>query len=236
MVAIVENKLIVPPDKKTGCLLRTTRPGELCSLFEEKVGVMDPEEWEPFIGKIKLSSCVKWILDQNGNGSCATESPSQAVMTLREFKGQPVQLLNPLFVYHHTSGGRDRGSNIDTNLAFIRDKGIAPESVWSRSKGFYTRPSDEAYEAALENRIDEFFDITTTAGVGTSLVKGWPVVYGWQGHSCVLVDLLSKTHALYANSWGKNWNNGGFGTIRLSSINFGYGAWSLRSTYYQQAA
>lgn len=236
MVIIAETKLIVPPGKKTGCLYRTTKPGELCSLFGEKIGAMDPDEWEPFIGKMKLSPSVLRIHDQNGVGSCATNASTGVVETLKKFLNQPVVPLNPWFVYYHTSGGRDQGSNIDSNLAFIRDKGIAPLSVWGRDKGWRTRPSGEAYEAALPYRIDEFFDVTTTAEVGTSLIKGWPVVFGWSSHSCYLVELVSKTHAIYVNSWGKGWNNGGLGTIKLSSINFGYGAWSLRSTYLKQAA
>ena len=235
MVAIVETKLIVPDGKKTGCLLRASRLGELCPMFSERIKGIPVREWSDYIGKIKLSPSVEWVLDQDGVGSCATEATAGSVMIIRKFKGQPLVKLNPWFIYYHTSGGRDKGSNIDTNLAFARDKGVAPESVWSRSEGWRARPSDEAYDAALENRIDEFFDITSTEDVGTALLKGFPVVYGWQGHSCVLLELLSETHALYLNSWGKNWNGNGLGTIRLSSINFGYGAWAVRSLYQQAA-
>lgn len=172
---------------------------------------------------------VNQILDQNGVGSCATESTTQGEMIAREFGNQPFELLNPWFIYHHTSGGRDRGSNIDSNLVFARDKGIVPESVWPRSKGFRAKPTAAAYEAALKYRIEEFFDITSVEEVGTALLSGMAVVFGWSGHSCIMTSLKSETTAEYANSWAPTWGDKGFGTIRLASINWSYGAFAIRS-------
>ena len=223
-------KLIVPPGKKTGCLPRKTRMGEPCGLFGEKVTVIPIGEWATLLPNIELRSCVRKIKDQNGFGSCATESTTQALEIVRQLEGQPWTELNPLFVYHTTSGGTDRGSSIDENLAFARDYGIAPESVWPRSKGWSAKPSAEAKAAAMEYRIMEFYDIASIAEAGTALLLGYPVVFGWQGHSCVLVQLLSTTTALYANSWGiYSGSDQGFDTINLSSINFGYGMFACRT-------
>jgi len=110
----------------------------------------------------------------------------------------------------------------------VRDNGIAPESVWPRSKGWQATPSADAREAAKLYRIEEFYDITTTAEIGTALLLGFPVVFGWSGHSCVMTQLVNPTTAEYANSWG-NWGDQGFGQLRLSSVNFNYGAFAVRT-------
>ena len=178
---------------------------------------------------MSLRSKVKQIFDQGSNGSCATESTTQSEQIVRAVAGQPFVLLNPLSIYRVTSGGRDRGSSIDENLMFARETGILPESYWPRSKGFRATPPDGWQDVAAKYRIDEFFDIGSIDEVGTALLRGLPVVFGWQGHSCVLVELLSDTEAVYANSWSKEWGDSGFGTIALSKINFSYGAFATRT-------
>ena len=58
-------------------------------------------------------------LDQNGHGSCGAEGLTQGCMlALAKATGKPPPLLNPLFMYHTTSGGRDQGSSLQANIAF----------------------------------------------------------------------------------------------------------------------
>lgn len=223
------DQLIVPPGKKTGCLLRRSRYGEICDPLADKVDVIPRDKWKDLIGKVVLRSHVPVTLDQDAVGSCATESATGSVHVVRQVKGRPFELLNPWFVYQTTSGGRDGGSNIDDNLAFIRKFGIAPESVWPRSKGWRKKPSKEAYEAALKYRIDEFYDIASIDEFGTALLLGWPVVFGYSGHSVLAVDLIDEHRIRYSNSWGESWGDKGFGTLRFSSVHWGYGAWAVRS-------
>jgi hypothetical protein len=222
-------QLIIPPGKKTGCLPRASRPGQWCSLFGERIPVIPVAQWGDLIGEVELRSCVSKIKDQDGVGSCATESTSQAVEIVRQVEGQPWVELNPWSIYWNTSGGSDNGSSIDENLVYARDYGICPESIWPREKGWKAKPSAEALTAAKEYRIVEFYDVGTTEEIGTALLLGFPVVFGWQGHSCVLTQLLTVTTAEYANSWAPSWGDNGFGSIKLSAINFQYGAWALRT-------
>jgi hypothetical protein len=225
----MSERLIYPDGFKPGCNIRTFRPGTVCGLFSEKIPVIPVAEWGDLIGEVELRSCVTKIKDQNGYGSCATESTAQSDEIVRKLEGQEWVELNPLSIYHTTSHGRDQGSSIDENLAFARDYGICPESVWPRSKGWQVAPSAEAMEAAAAFKIGEFYDIGSTAEAGTALLLGFAVVMGWQGHSVVLTELLSPTIAAYANSWGADWGDEGFGTIKLSSINFGYGMFAQRT-------
>jgi len=221
--------LIIPDGKKTGCNVRSSKPGQWCPLFGEKVPTIPVGEWDDLIGEVELRSSVTNVKDQDGVGSCATEATSQAVEIVRKLEGQEYVQLNPWSIYATTSGGRDQGSSIDENLLFVQAHGICPESVWPRSRGWSAKPSVEAVEIAKQYKIEEFYDISTVVEVGTALLLGFPVVFGWNGHSCVLTQLKSTTVAEYCNSWAPSWGDQGFGTIKLSSINWSYGAFAVRT-------
>lgn len=229
MTAYPETELIIPPDHATGCNPRRSIYGDVCKLLaDDRIDVIPQDQWESLIATQHAHEYVAVILDQGSVGSCATESTTGTVMLDRKARGLEHVLLNPWFIYNSTSGGSDSGSSIDENLVFARERGIAPESVWPRSKGWQATPSAEAYTAALDYQIKEFYDLGSIQEVGSALLQGFPVVFGWQGHSCYLVRLLNATTAEYVNSWGATWNGNGRGQIKLSSINFGYGAWALR--------
>jgi len=221
-------KLIIPPGRATGCLKRKSKFGEVCQAFSERITTIPRDDWKNYIGKVSLRPFVKTVLDQDGVGSCATESTASAKMISQVAAGEPHILLNPWSIYRVTSGGRDQGSSIDTNLEFARDVGILPESYWPRSKGWRADPPSGWKDVAPQNKIKEFFDIRNELEVGSALLKGFAVVFGWQGHSCILTTLLSDTIAEYLNSWG-DWGDKGFGKIALRDINWGYGAWAVRS-------
>lgn len=218
-----------------GCLPRASKPGEICPLASERIKVIPESEWDDILkdpNRVMLRPSVPVVLDQDGVGSCATESTTAAVMTMRAFNGQPFELLNPWYIYRVTSGGRDGGSNIDTNLKFVREHGIAPERLHPRSKGWRGRsaePSDEAVEAAKEFKIKEFFDIQTKAEAGSALFQGFGLVYGRRGHSIFGCNMVNKSIFDFLNSWG-DWGDQGFGRDSLRDINFGYGLFAVRAT------
>ena len=222
--------LIIPPGKKTGCLPRKSKPGEVCPLFAERIKVIPSGEWEGLIAKgIALRPHVHEILDQNGVGSCAAEAANGTLMVGRSMNGQEHITMNPWATYHFTSGGRDGGSSIDDNLIHLRDVGAIPMDLWPRSKGWRTRPDQQLLdEVAPKYRVQEFFDISTVEEFGTALLLGMAVAWGWSGHSCFAVDLIDRNTFRYANSWHESWGDHGFGTLALRSINWGYGAWAIR--------
>jgi hypothetical protein len=220
----------VPRGRATGCLPRVSRPGEWFPLYSERLDVLTDAEIEEIGPLVNNQQFVEEVLDQNGHGSCATESTGQDTMVIRAFSGQPFVLLSPLFIYNTTSHGRDAGSSIDENLRFVREKGIAPESLYPRSGGFRRKPSEEAIAEALKYRVEEFYDITTVRELLSSLALGYPVVYGARGHSVLKLQYLGNGRTLDVNSWGTNWKNGGFGEwASPSNVNWRYGAWAART-------
>jgi hypothetical protein len=224
-------RLYVPRGKATGCNPRHHPFATRCPAFAEKFHAIPVGDW-PELLKVRrsLRPSVSVILDQGKVGSCAFESTTQALHISRATKGLPFILLNPWSGYCFTGGTRNGGSSIDDNLEHARDVGILPESVWPRSKGFSRRPPKSLLdEHASQFQIEEFWDINTVEEIGTALLLGFPVVFGWSGHSCVFTDLLDVDTAEYCNSWSADWGDNGFGKLTLRSVNFKYGCFALRT-------
>jgi hypothetical protein len=211
------------------------------------------------------------ISNQDGAGSCAGNSATYTLYTtLRLRMSFDIPLLNPWSLYggrengrkRGTSGGRDAGSSLGDNLRKLQDEkdgGVLPEVVhpqggWVEGNPIQSRPSYDGLWKELPEgwrdvakffRVDEFWEATTILEVICSLLMEFGVVFGWQGHSCYLVEiavtnqerfkkaktlseLIASIAFVYANSWG-NWGNKGFEIIRPREINFGYGCYAYRS-------
>jgi len=222
--------LITPRGKKKGCLPRKSKFGSRCPVFGDSFNTIPVGDWPELLKTHhSLRPFVPMIFDQDGVGSCATESTTQAMQVARAAQGLPFIQLQPWSIYSTTSGGRDQGSAIDDNLEYAREIGILPESVWPRSKGWRAKPPKSLLdEHASQFRIQEFWDIENIEQIGTALLLGFPVVFGWSGHSVMFCDLLDTATAEYANSWGSEWGDEGFGKLSLRSVNFKYGAFALR--------
>ena len=219
---------------KSGCLPRESVFGKLkgCPPLRDVIDIIPKSEWQGLLEQHDGQRQFipnDGIYDQGQVGSCAAESSNQAISVVTVFTGQPHILFNPYFTYHTTSGGSDNGSTIDGNLAFLKQYGACPESAWPRSKGWQTKPSNAAYEAAYNHRILEFFDLQSVEEAGTALLLGFPVVYGSDGHAKCYVRMLSPTAGEYANSWGEGWGDEGFGTEQFNNVWWQYGAFAVRS-------
>jgi len=219
---------------RMGCLPRRTRPGQTCPLFSSRIKVIPRSDWESLAKNITLRPFVKNVYDQGQVGSCASESMCQAVAISRATAGLTDVLFNPYGVYHFVNGGRDQGSTLDDNLNFGREYGCFPESVWPRSKGWQSRPDEEAMAIAKNYRIVEYYEITTVEEFVSALLLGIPVTFGAKGHAVTGTKHLHQQMAPeIINSWSERWKDGGFGiwaTYAELSNMLQYGVYAVRTT------
>lgn len=227
--------LQIPEGRATGCLPRTTKVGELCSIARDRIPIIEPEDWDAELAKlpggcIDLSEWVGEVYDQDGFGSCAFESSTKAIEVVARFCGYDTPTLNPWFGYGIAVGWRGGpyvGTAIDENVKRLQNVGAASEAVWPRKKGPNAKPSAEAYENALRYRIAEALDCPNIPEVGSALFRRRPVMVGWQKHSELLVGLLPGRRVRVCGSYGPNWRNGGFHDEPIERIDFRYGAFCV---------
>jgi len=175
--------------------------GTYLPVIRDVMDVIPESDWLDIIrdpNKPECSSLAWYTNDQNGNGSCASEAANKGTEVVREASGREKVAFNPLFTYHTVSGGRDSGSSLDDNVAFVKEYGCCPESVYPRSKGFRAKPPEEAYAAAENYKADEIYDVDNSSSTvfkqefGSALLYGYPVDFGIPGHSILATELVEE--------------------------------------------
>jgi len=208
--------------------------------LEDRIDVIPESEWPSFISEENyfVKDDVFKILDQDGVGSCASESWTQSLMIVRAIQGLPPIVFNPWTLYRLVNGGSDSGSTLDDNIEVGSRTGVIPMDLWGREKGWRADPDAAAKAEAKKYRGLEWFEIRSKGEFGTALIKHWPVYYGRAGHAICGVQLLAGG-VKYANSWG-NWtdcNDPGFGYDPWSAITpaiNSYGCFCLRAAVVPQ--
>lgn len=219
-------------DRLAGCLPKKSQTGEWFPRAADTIRIIPRDQWDEIAQEISLKNRVLKIKDQNGFGACASYASVLSVEIARELAGYPYEELNALSVYGRVNGGRDAGSSIDENLRFIQQRGVVPVRLWPESKGWRANPPEEAWDAALDYRIDEADDIANVDEFVSVLLGGRPVVWGSRGHAlCAIAH--KKDYPEVANSWDTSWGDEGFGKWdSYNRITWGYGAWSPRVARY----
>lgn len=202
---------VVPAGCLTGLLPPEPgwQPGDCSPLFSSDWEIPEAE-WSNWRSARGMIDHVPHVFRQQ-YGSCAAESAVSGLHVMRQKVGVPFVLLNPLFAYHYTSGGADRGSTLDGNLRVLREQGCPPESVWPYRNGFRTRPSADAIEAAKPYRIEEFYEIRSKRQFVSALLQGYVVACGSRGHAILAVHYDGTDYPIVLNTWGTTWGEGGFG-------------------------
>jgi len=220
-----------PPGRKPGVKRDTPRRiMDRCDSVRSVIEVIAPKHWDELADTswhCNRRSRFRYTLDQDGAGSCAAEAAAAAKAARDALQGLPMAVYNPWFCYHTTSGGRDNGSVIGDNVAFLRDHGMVPEEVWPRSKGWRAEPSDEAKRVAKFFTLKEFYYIENVDEFASALLQGMDVVFGYTGHAIVADQYLKRRRIEYKNSWG-DWGDNGFGTLSMNDIRFDYGAYAFK--------
>jgi len=223
----------LPPNRKKGVKRdKITNIVNRCNSIRSVQELIDEKYWDELAATQwhkNKRNWFKYIYDQDGVGSCAAESGTGLKAGLDASQNLPLIIYNPWSVYWYTSGGRDQGSVIGDNVEYLRDKGVCPEEVWPRSKGWRSEPNSQAKELAKLFCIVDFFYIETIQELVSALLQGFCIHAGYSGHAIVLVAYLGKGQLLFCNSWDKSWGDNGFGKLSLSSVYFPYGAYAYKN-------
>jgi hypothetical protein len=240
------DKMVFPAGRKRGAILESTSPrkarakvADRCDPIRRADGfhLIPSDQWDRYAdtpAHLNKRNRYPWLLDQDGIGSCGSESKEYTMRALWDEMNQPSWFPNPLGTYNTVSGGVDRGSVIGHNVEFARDVGCFPEEVWPRSKGFRAKPSAFAVEVAGFFRLIEFFHVETIEEFVSALLQGWFIHAGYSGHAISFFRYAKKGILHYINSWG-NWGQNGVGSLSADKVYFGYGAYAYRTAclYYR---
>lgn len=235
---------IVPDGVKTGCLQRKTLLGAEFPVVSDVMGLLPREQWKDRLG-ISLRPHVPIIHYQNGEGSCAGNSSVLAGVEIpRSLTGLPFVHIAPSSLYKQSGGGRDAGSGLDENLRCLKNVGCVPVEMWGGELGW-----NKSYPAGFEKeaakyQVDEWFDLGTFEEFMSALFYGFPISFGvfWGrgGHAICAVEPIHENGewgCVFANSWGLNWGDGGFGKMFEPQITRGieyFGGWAARVATYSK--
>lgn len=120
--------------------------------------------------------------------SCTANVTADALEILMAQAG-PVVQLSRLFIYYnarnyHGATSQDVGSYLRMTFEAVKRLGVCPESMWGYVLGNVNlRPPLKAYHAANDNKVTEFYRITSTgeerlSDIEIALRSGHPVAFG----------------------------------------------------------
>ncbi|QDU97540.1 C1 family peptidase [Lignipirellula cremea] len=233
------------------CLPRSDHCGDLFQVLEDAVPVIDRSEWEDRFQQLPdLALLVRKIKNQGQEGSCASNATVQAyeIVLNQQFGLRQWVEFSAMSLYKRVGRTAGGGSMISDNLQQLSQKGILPLTTDANQRRFpHTHPATgfgrslpSGWEAtARKFRAPEWFDIRSFDGFMSALLLGFPVVYGRAGHAICGVRGERRDgqwRVKYANSWGAQWGDHGFGYDSESFISgaiSSYGAFAVRAVAVQ---
>jgi hypothetical protein len=220
-----------------GALLSPEPPGAIGPLFRDAFPkeIIDPSDWKPLIdnGEGNHRQYVRWILDQNGHGSCAAEGVINCYTTQRHRRGFEEIKFNPWPTYYFSGGGRDNGSSLYANVREGQTRGFVPMDLWPRYGAGAHRWNDippsssPIWDEAKKYRLNEVYEIGNAIEAASALFKGHTVYAAYPGHAWELLSVLNSSQFEWLNSWGASWDGDGIGVIAASRITWQYGVYAI---------
>lgn len=179
--------------------------------------------------KLDLRTDLLSVRDQGSQGTCV----AQSVACMKEWQ-EKIQVnlneyMSPQFVYNNRSNYPNAGMYCRNAMEIINTLGCCTEYNY-RYNTIETKDKipQIAIDEALKYKVKSFAQVTTITGVQTALYKNGPCIiafpvynYGSQfwikgvndnfiGGHCVTIVGYDKEKFILRNSWGTNWNNGGY--------------------------
>lgn len=227
-------------ERQLGALPRAETGRFAAPKLSEKVELIPENQWMALSEAMEANgggcdAFITYICDQNGEVSCASNATVKAheIIQAQQYGLDAVIPLSPISLYMRV-GNRRSGSTIDDNLNELVSKGILPLANEKNKAKFrhtmtangYGTPYPNGWESTANLfRALEWYEITSADEFVTASLRGWPIVYGRQGHAiCSVRPVKSSRGGLvfkYANSWHESWGDKGYGYDSISQIRAG---------------
>src|ERR1035437_745439 len=206
--------------------------------------------------KVDLRPFCSQVFDQGQYGSCTSQSLAGHLEFLElkeirektaapgEFDPNTFMLFSRLFIYYNerlleNTISSDSGAHIRDGIKSLAQWGDCKEGSWSyMPDNVFTKPSDVAYQEALNHRISTYMRLDSLDDVKHCLNDGYPVSFGFTvfesfesptvahtgivpvpsldesvvgGHAVLAVgyDDINKW-LIVRNSWGSTWGDHGY--------------------------
>lgn len=192
---------------------------------------------------VDLSGKTGPVLNQGSIGSCTANAISTAMYNAKQKQGDTF-LSSRLFIYYEERVmidmvNQDSGAYIRDGFKVINKFGTPRESAWPYVQNKFTvKPSQLAYDKALENQAVEYYALPIQVeAIKSALIAGFPVVFGFDvfssffkirkskpkmpmpvageelvgGHAVIIVGYSNRRKCFKVqNSWGERWGDKGF--------------------------
>lgn len=171
-------------------------------------------------------------LDQNGFGYCWAHSSTQCVEIVRGSQNRPYVPLSAFSIAATVKEGRDEGGWCGLSAKFLRERGVAPQSMWPQKDAAYKKYDTPQVwlEAAKHKVTEDYVDLTVDVydqnlkfeQVASCLLAGIPVAvdFNWWSHSVCAIELVEVEAGSFGlrilNSWSDQWGENGTGILRGS--------------------
>ena len=203
--------------------------GVLCMDIEATGNLIPRSQWDDWAFRREpvLRASVRTILNQGREGSCVGNACVGAAMVCSALQyGSNWRELSAMSLYERIGRSPQSGAYIPDGVTELLDRGALPLDTAANEDEFKLVYPATGFNPRRLRKLDweptaKLFRVTgalrinTVEGWFTALVKGWPVVYGRQGH-CIYSVLPKKSRGKwyfgYANSWGQ-WGDELNGTV-----------------------
>lgn len=155
------------------------------------------------------------IKNQGSTPLCWQFATTLGLEVTRTFQNEPHVELSPASTAYQVTGGRKRGGWGGEAIEGLAQYGAVPVEYWPQTGWGRSLDTDEHRQIAADYKVVEWYYTDTIQGSVSLLLHGIgsSAGFNWWRHQVYLCGVYWPLAWLYANSWGEEYGDRGFGKI-----------------------